>query len=174
MIRTARRLVHAVAGGVALLTILTFWTSTVAVELAGSPGSIVAVKRAIPWGLLVLVPAMAATGITGMSLTRNAKGRLVRRKLLRMRVVGALGALVLVPSVLYLGLTASPDDLGTAFYAVQSIELVAGAANITLLALNTRDGLRLTGRLRRPHPASIGLSGRDRSGHRQAKASPHA
>jgi hypothetical protein len=147
--RGALRLVHAVAGGLALLTITTFWVSTVAVELAGSPESIVAVKRAIPWGLLVLVPAMAATGITGMRLTRNARGRIVRRKLLRMRIVAALGALVLVPCVLYLGLTASVNDLSTTFYAVQAVELLAGAVNITLLGLNTRDGLRLSGRLRR-------------------------
>lgn len=55
MSRLAVRLVH--DGGLALLTTLTFWVSTVAVELVGSAESIVAVKRAIPWGLLVLVPA---------------------------------------------------------------------------------------------------------------------
>jgi hypothetical protein len=35
------------------------------------------------------------------------------------------------------------------FYAVQALELVGGAANITLLSLNMRDGLRMKGRLRR-------------------------
>ena len=170
MSRPVLRLVHATGGGVALLTIVTFWVSTVAVELAGSPDSIVAVKRAIPWGLLVLVPAMAATGVTGMRLTRNAKGRLVRRKLLRMRVVGVLGALILVPCVLYLGLTASTDNLGMTFYAVQAVELLAGAVNITLLGLNARDGLRLTGRLRpRTRPAA-GPSDERPSGREQAVA----
>jgi len=31
---------------------------------------------------------------------------------------------------------------------VQAVELVAGAINLTLMFLNIRDGLRLTGRLR--------------------------
>ena len=56
----------------------------------------------------MLVPAMPTIGGTGMRLTRNATGRLVRRKLLRMRVVGALDLLVLVPCALYLG----PDGDG--------------------------------------------------------------
>ena len=32
------------------------------------------------------------------------------------------------------------------FYAVQVVELVAGALNLALLGMNLRDGLRLTGR----------------------------
>lgn len=157
MTRTSVRRAHAAAGGVALLTILTFWVSTIAVELVGSDRSVVAVKRVTPWGLLVLVPAMAAAGGTGLRLSRAAGGRLVRRKLLRMRVVGALGGLVLVPCVLYLGLTASVDRLGTTFYAVQAVELLAGLVNLTLLAVNVRDGLRLSGRLPgRPGPAQRG------------------
>ena len=39
------------------------------------------------------------------------------------------------------------------FYAVQGIELVAGAVNITLMSLNMRDGLRLSGRLSPPRRA---------------------
>ena len=35
------------------------------------------------------------------------------------------------------------------FYAVQALEMVAGAVNITLLGLNMRDGLRMKGKLRR-------------------------
>ena len=148
MSRARLRRAHALAGGAALLTIMTFWVSSVVVELAGTPDSVVTVKRTIPWGLLLLVPALAATGITGMTLTRNPSGRLVRRKLVRMRLVAAIGMLVLVPCVLYLGLTASAVDLGATFYTVQGVELVAGATNITLLMLNALDGLRLTGRLR--------------------------
>jgi hypothetical protein len=50
---------------------------------------------------------------------------------------------------LYLGRSAARDDLDATFYTVQAVELVAGALNITLLPLNIRYGLRLTGRLRR-------------------------
>ena len=36
------------------------------------------------------------------------------------------------------------------FYAVQALELAAGAASITLFGLNMRDGLKMKGWLRRP------------------------
>jgi len=143
----ARR-VHPVAGGLALLIIVAFWTSTVAVELYGSPAAVVDVKRTIMWALLLLVPALAATGGTGFARGGHSTDPRVADKKRRMQVVGAIGILVLVPCVLFLGLTATPDDLDARFYAVQAAELVAGAVNITLMSLNVRDGLLITGRIR--------------------------
>ena len=144
--RLARR-IHPVAGTVALLTMLSFWTSTVAVELLGSTDDIVAVKHAIMWGLLVLVPAIAATGGTGVVRAGRSKNARILAKKRRMPVIAAIGILVLVPCVLYLGTTASTAGLGTYFHEVQAVELVAGAVNITLMSLNARDGLRLTRRI---------------------------
>ena len=144
--RLARR-VHPIAGSLALLTMLAFWTSTVAVELLGSTDDIVAVKHAIMWGLLVLVPAIAATGGTGFVRAGRSKNARVLAKKRRMPAIGAIGILVLVPCVLYLGTTASASGLGTYFHEVQAVELVAGAVNITLMSLNVRDGLRLTRRI---------------------------
>jgi hypothetical protein len=146
LIDIARR-VHPVAGGLALLTILLFWTSTVGVELFGDHDDIVAVKQSIVWGLLVLVPALAATGSTGFALGGRSTDPRVLAKKRRMQVVAAIGILVLVPCVVYLGTTATPSDLDTYFYAVQGVELVAGAVNITLMSLNVRDGIQLTGRI---------------------------
>jgi len=144
--QVARR-VHPIAGGLALLTMLAFWTSTVAVELVGSTDDIVAVKHAIMWGLLVLVPAIAATGGTGFVRAGRSKNARILAKKRRMQVVAPVGILVLVPCVLYLGTTASASGLGTYFHEVQAVELVAGAVNITLMSLNVRDGLRLTRRI---------------------------
>ncbi|MFV0292431.1 MAG: hypothetical protein ACK5II_04110 [Paracoccus sp. (in: a-proteobacteria)] len=73
------------------------------------------------------------------------------RKKKRMPIIAANGILVLIPSALYLSGKASAGTFDTGFYIVQSLELVAGAANIILLALNMRDGLR---KLRRPSTAS--------------------
>jgi len=36
-------------------------------------------------------------------------------------------------------------EFATVFYAVEAIELVASAMNITLLGLNMRDGLKMKG-----------------------------
>src|SRR3954447_4639625 len=66
------RIVHPVAGALALLTIATFWLSTVLSELFASEAAVVAVKTAIPWGFLLLIPALAATTGSGLAV---AKGR---------------------------------------------------------------------------------------------------
>ena len=54
-----------------------------------------------------------------------------------------------MPSALFLAFKARAGELDAVFYAVQALELVAGAVNITLLGLNMRDGLRMKGRFRR-------------------------
>lgn len=54
------------------------------------------------------------------------------------------GIFILIPAALYLAMLASRGAFGTAFYAVQAIELLAGAVNLSLMALNIRDGFRLT------------------------------
>ena len=59
------------------------------------------------------------------------------------------GVLVLIPSALFLAWKAGQGQLDVAFYAVQAVELTAGAVNVTLLSRNMRDGLRMKGRPRR-------------------------
>lgn len=52
--------------------------------------------------------------------------------------------------------------LRATFYAVQALELVAGATNVVLLGLNIRDDFRLSGRFIRPSgPHDVQLIGRD-------------
>ncbi len=143
-----KKLVHPVAGAIALLTIASFWFSTLISELSGSVEAVVAVKTAIPWGFLLLIPALAAAGGTGVSLAGGQAKGLAATKLRRMPVIAANGLLILVPSALFLAWKASAGEFDAAFYGVQAIELVAGAANLVLLGLNMRDGLRMTGRLR--------------------------
>jgi hypothetical protein len=48
------RMIHPVAGAVALLTIGTFWVSTAVTELFAARAMVATVKSAIPWGFLVL------------------------------------------------------------------------------------------------------------------------
>ena len=143
-----KKLIHPVAGGIALLTIATFWVSTAISEVAGSREAIVAVKTAIPWGFLLLVPALAVTGGTGLSLARGRKVGLVAAKLKRMPFIAANGLLVLIPCALFLASKATAGEFDRAFYGVQALELIAGATNLILLCLNMRDGFRMTGRLK--------------------------
>ena len=82
-----------------------------------------------------------------MFLARSRKGRLVDAKKRRMPFIAANGLLVLVPCAIVLNRWAAAGSFDSAFYLVQCIELVAGAVNLGLMALNARDGLRLAGRL---------------------------
>lgn len=140
--------IHPLAGAVGLTTIAVFWLSTVIAEAFGSPALIVAVKSAIPWGFLLLIPALAATGASGFSLAKGWSRGLLGVKAGRMRVIAANGILILIPSALFLAAKAKAGAFDGAFYAVQAVELIAGATNITLLGLNFRDGLKLSGRVR--------------------------
>lgn len=136
-------LVHGAAATVALLTIAVFWIATVASELGGDLAQVARVKQGIAWGLLVLVPAMAATGASGRVLAGPSPRGLAGKKWRRMRVIVPLGLLVLVPAALVLARWAAAGRFGAAFYAVQGAELAAGAVNLVLLGRSFRDGLRL-------------------------------
>jgi hypothetical protein len=139
---------HLVAAIVAFLMILLFFTSTVVVEISGSREAIATVKRLIVFGLFILVPAIAVTGATGFLLSKSHAGDLVQAKKKRMPFIGANGLLVLVPAAIYLNHLSGAGDFGSGFVAIQSLELLAGATNLTLMGMNLRDGMRLTGRLR--------------------------
>jgi hypothetical protein len=141
------RRIHATAGVIGFLTILTFWCSTAGSELFGDHATVAAAKRGILWGMLILVPSMAVAGATGFRLLNGKTARLAVAKKKRMLVVGPNGLLVLIPCAVYLNALAAGGRFTGTFYAVQAIELIAGLVNLTLMALNIRDGLRLTGRL---------------------------
>lgn len=140
--------IHLVVSAIATLCIATFFASTVFVELFGTYEQIAAVKSliVIP-GLFILVPAIAMTGGTGFALSKQRKGKLVDSKKKRMPIIGANGLLILLPSAIFLDQWASAGSFDTKFYIVQGLELLAGAVNLTLMGMNIRDGLKLSGKL---------------------------
>ena len=138
---TITKFIHPVAGMLAIVMIATFWLSTALSELFAPQAIVIAVKTAIPWGVLVLIPAMAATGGSGFALAKGQRSGLIGVKMKRMRLIAANGILILFPSALFLASKARAMDFDTAFYSVQVLELVAGATNLLLLGLNMRDGM---------------------------------
>lgn len=138
---------HATAGGCALALIAGFWGATAISELSGDPEAVRAVKRGILWGMAVLIPCLMATAFSGSRLARGASAPLIVRKRRRMRIV-ALNGFLLLPSALFLAFKAEAGAFDTAFIVVQAIELLAGGLNMSLMALNLRDGLAL--RVRAP------------------------
>ncbi|EBA14450.1 lipoprotein, putative [Roseobacter sp. SK209-2-6] len=151
--------IHAIAGGIGLLMILTFWTSTILSELFGSHDTIAMVKELILYGMFILVPAMAIVGASGASLGAGRSAQLVSAKKKRMPIIAANGLLILLPMAFVLESKASAGTFDARFYVLQVVELIAGATNITLMAMNARDGVRLTGRSK--PPAQVKLLGRE-------------
>ncbi len=141
--------IHLAAGILAPLCIATFFLSTILVELFGTPAAVAQLKSLIVTpGLWILIPTLAAAGGSGFFLSRSRGGRLVEAKKKRMPFIAANGLLVLVPCAIFLDRWAAAGSFDASFYAVQTVELVAGAINLSLMSLNVRDGLKTSGRLR--------------------------
>ncbi|MBU1176711.1 MAG: hypothetical protein KKH72_15010 [Alphaproteobacteria bacterium] len=140
---------HRVAGIVAILTIACFWLATVFSELFATEAAVIAVKTAIPWGFLLLIPALVAAGGSGVSLAKGRRAGRVGTKRKRMPILAANGLLVLMPAAFFLAFKAQSHAFDAGFYIVQFVELTAGAVNLVLLGLNMRDGMAMAGRLRR-------------------------
>ncbi|WP_108879470.1 hypothetical protein [Anderseniella sp. Alg231-50] len=144
-----KRKLHAAAGLIGFLAIATFWTSTAVSELFGSQEMVIAVKTMILNGMWVLIPAMMIVGASGMVMGKRRRDVPAVAKKKRMPVIALNGLLILLPAAFYLQSKAAAGSFDTPFYLVQALELVAGGLNLRLMGLNIRDGLKMTGRLRR-------------------------
>ncbi|WP_109312770.1 hypothetical protein [Ruegeria sp. AU67] len=141
--------IHPVAGIIGFLTIFVFWTSTLYSELFATHATVAVVKSMIVSGLCILVPAMVIVGASGMSLGRRRKDALALAKKKRMPIIAMNGLLILIPAAIFLNAKASAGSFDISFYAVQVVELLAGATNLTLMGLSIRDGRAMTARKRR-------------------------
>ncbi len=137
------KIIHAVAGTGALLLVSTFWLSTVVSEFMSSEASVVAVKAAILRGLPIMVLFIAAVGGSGPSLADRARAGRIGAKPRQMPFIAASGLLVLIPCAVVLAWRAIAGQFDATFYAVQTVELAAGAVNITFQGLNMRDGIAM-------------------------------
>ncbi len=145
--------IHRFSALIAALCISSFFLATVAVELFGTEAAIVAVKSLIVTpGLFILVPAIAITGATGFALGKKRRGPLIQAKKSRMPFIAGMGIFVLIPAALMLNHWASMGLFDTKFYALQIVELTAGATNLVLIGKNIKDGLKLSGKARRKQP----------------------
>ncbi len=147
--------IHAIAGGIGFLMILTFWTSTVFSELFGSYETIANVKAMILRGMIILIPAMIIVGGSGMALGGKRTDILASTKKKRMPIIAANGLLILLPMAFILADKAASGAFDTWFYGLQAIELLAGGTNLTLMGLNIRDGLRMTGKIGKNNKAKL-------------------
>lgn len=135
--------VHRFAALLAFVFIAAFMTATLIAELFLTHTNVAEVKQAIVYALFMLVPLLMITGGSGFALAKGRIAALISAKRRRMPLIALNGLLVLVPLAVFLNLKAAQGEFDAVFYSAQVIELVAGAANLWLIGLNTRDGLRL-------------------------------
>lgn len=135
--------VHIGAATISILTIATFWLSTVISELFMSLDAVVAVKTFIFYGLWLLIPAIIITAGSGNFMARNHTHPAIARKKKRMPFIALNGILILVPSAIFLYTKAINQEFDGVFYAVQMVELIAGLINLTLMIQNAKDGKRI-------------------------------
>lgn len=129
---------------IAFLSIATFFTSTLIVELFYNHETIALVKSLIVCpGLFILVPSIAITAISGNKIAKiNPISKVVKAQKRRMPIIALNGTLILLPAAIYLNILASNGEFDTKFYIIQAFELFAGATNLTLMFLNIRDSIR--------------------------------
>ena len=85
--RTSLSMLHRTAAIIAFGLILSFFTSSVLVELFGSEEAVTTVKTAIFFAVWVLIPCMAIAGITGSKLAPKANKGVLGAKKKRMHWV---------------------------------------------------------------------------------------
>lgn len=140
--------IHVVASLLALLTVFTFFTSTVIIEITSSVEQIAGLKERIFFALPLMLLTMPVVGLSGKKLAGRSKSPIVNRKMKRMKLVAINGMLLIILATL-LYVLSRDLQLGTTFYLLQGLELLLGGVNISLMILSVRDGMLLSGRLKR-------------------------
>jgi hypothetical protein len=149
---------HAAAAAGAMTVITTFLVASGVTELTGGAGDIRVLRHGILLGLPLLIACLATAGLTGRRLAGGSRSAIVRRKQRRLQAVAAGGLLVLIPCALILNHLAAGPTTGAAFTALEITEFFFGTVNVSLLALNFRDGRRMTRRRRTARPAHLAAS----------------
>jgi len=137
---------HLIASVVAVLTITTFLSLSLIAEIRGDETFIKTVKAFILYGLPVLIFTMPALKITGEKLAGKSTNPLVLEKVKRMKIVviNGVGLILFAIFLFYRSHYKAIDDI---FLVAQTLEFGLGLANLSLIILNVRSGLKLSGKL---------------------------
>lgn len=139
-----KTIIHAAAGTLAMIFIAGFLAATLISECLLNEASVLSVKKSILTGLCLLIPALAIAGGSGFSLAGRRHSPAINRKRRRMKIIAANGLLILLPLAILLYLRAAAGLFDTLFYAMQTLEVLAGSVQLMLLARNFRDGRKMT------------------------------
>ena len=138
--------VHLIATIIAATTIATFFTVSLIAEIRGDEFFIKSVKAFILYALPIMIVSMPALAITGNKLAGQSKNHLVNLKKNRMKFI-MINGIVLVSLAIFLYYRSHFQRIDSVFLAFQIAEFIFGLTNLTLISLNARNGMQLSGRL---------------------------
>jgi hypothetical protein len=133
------KVIHKVAGMLALFIILIFFSSSLYAEINGDHALIKAVKTFILYGIILLFIIMPVTVISGRKLSGKSISIVLDRKINRMKLI-AINAIALILLAITLYYRATHNLIDHTFVTIQIIEFVFGLTNAALLTLMIRDG----------------------------------
>ncbi len=91
---------------------------------------------------------MPSIAISGIKLAGDLKSPIISKKLNRMKII-AFNGIILITLAIFLYLKSTKEEFDTQFWLAQIIELILGSINLTLISLNIKLGLVLSGRFKK-------------------------
>jgi hypothetical protein len=140
--------IHIAATITAVLTIVSFFISSLIAEISGDETIIRNVKEAILFLLPLLLVAMPASGITGSKLAGKSQNRILLLKKKRMIFI-FINGVTLIALACFLYYRSHHQTIDGVFWGAQVAEFVLGLTNLILIGLNIRSGFQLSGRLKK-------------------------
>lgn len=140
--------IHIIATTIAVITIATFFVSSLIAEINGDKGLIRDVKKVILFSLPVLLIAMSALGISGNRLAGKSQNPIVLAKQKRMKLV-FINGMGLVTLACFLYYRSHYQTIDIIFLGAQIAEFALGLTNLILMGLNIKSGFQLSGRFKK-------------------------
>ena len=138
---------HLIATIVAVITISTFFVISLFAEIKGDKILIKSVKAFILYALPIMVLAMPVLKITGDKLAGKSKNPAVLAKAKRMKIV-ILNGIGLISLAVFLYYRSHYHMIDNIFLRAQIAEFVLGLANLTLIIINAKSGMQLSGKIK--------------------------
>lgn len=135
---------HKVAGVVMLITLVTFFVSTITIELLGDHEQIKWLKLLIMiFAIVLIVPLTIIIGKTGKKVSIGHNPKLLKKKSKLFKTIQRIGPFVLAPTGISLYFMARSDIFNAVFYTIQLIELIAQLTSIVLIIIAINTGIQL-------------------------------
>lgn len=140
--------IHLLATATVTLTIIVFLISSLIVEINGNHDQIKEVKKAIFYSLPIMILFMPVLGLSGIKLAGTSNNKLISIKKANMKWI-AVNGMMLVALATFLYFRSNFAEIDNTFFIAQFLEFGFGLANLVLIGLNTTNGLKLTGKLKK-------------------------